>query len=76
MECKMQAAPPIQISINGEARQIPSPQTVASLLDWLNLGSDRVAVEVNKIIVRKRDWAGTAVSEGSQIEIVEFVGGG
>ncbi len=46
------------------------------LLDWLKIGSDRVAVELNKSIVRKRDWERTLLSDGSQIEIVEFVGGG
>ena len=51
-------------------------QSVASLLELLRLPSERVAVEVNKTIVRKRDWQNTAICNGSRIEIVEFVGGG
>jgi thiamine biosynthesis protein ThiS len=66
----------ISVVINGEPREVPAHQCVAALLDWLNVASDRVAVELNKSIVRKRDWAETKVGKGAQIEIVEFVGGG
>ena len=66
----------VEITVNGERRQIPSDQSVAAVLSWLQLSSDRVAVELNKRIVRKRDWEQTPVPPGSQIEVVEFVGGG
>ena len=66
----------VEITVNGERRQIPSDQSVAAMLSWLQLPSDRVAVELNKRIVRKRDWDQTAVPAASQIEVVEFVGGG
>ena len=67
---------PITIWVNGEARNVPSNQSVSALLDCLRLASDRVAVELNKAIVRSRDWENTTVPNGSHIEIVEFVGGG
>jgi thiamine biosynthesis protein ThiS len=57
-------------------KEVPSNRTVAELLEWLEVACDRVAVELNKSIVRKRDWRQTVVSGGSQLEIVEFVGGG
>jgi thiamine biosynthesis protein ThiS len=66
----------INIVINGEPREIPANQCVAALLDWLSISSDRVAVELNKSIVRKRDWAEAQIGNGARIEIVEFVGGG
>jgi sulfur carrier protein len=66
----------IHITINGEQRQVPSGQSVAALLQHLEIGADRVAVELNKAIVRKRDWEQTPVTGGAQLEIVEFVGGG
>jgi thiamine biosynthesis protein ThiS len=66
----------IQVVINGESREVPPDQSVASLLHLLSLPSERVAVELNKSIVRKREWGSTAIFEGSRIEIVEFVGGG
>ncbi len=66
----------IPVWINGEARDVPAGVCVASLLAWLGVAADRVAVEMNKAIVRKRDWPDEAVDAGSHIEIVEFVGGG
>jgi sulfur carrier protein len=68
--------PLISVFINGQEKQIPSQQSVSELLRWLNLPADRLAIELNRSIVRKRDWPNTSVASGSQIEIVEFVGGG
>jgi len=66
----------MEITVNGEARQVRSGESVATLLASLEIASERVAVELNRAIVRKRDWSETLVPEGSKIEIVEFVGGG
>jgi thiamine biosynthesis protein ThiS len=66
----------IAVLVNGATREVPAGSTIAALLDWLGVSSDKVAVELNKSIVRKRDWDSAVVSAGAQIEIVEFVGGG
>jgi sulfur carrier protein len=66
----------IRIHVNGEDKQAPVGCSVAALLAWLGVAGERVAVELNREIVRKRDWESTVVSGGAQIEIVEFVGGG
>ena len=66
----------VEITVNGERRQVSSGLSVASLLDLLRVASDRVAVELDRSIVRKRDWHETFVQNGAKIEIVEFVGGG
>lgn len=66
----------IGVLINGERRELPPNQSIANVLHSLNVPFDRVAIELNKAIVRKRDWENTTVAAGSQIEIVEFVGGG
>ena len=50
--------------------------TVAALLSWMNMDSSRVAVELNREIVRQPAWATSAVNEGAQVEVVWFVGGG
>ncbi len=70
------AAESIRVYINGEARELPPRQTVADLLSTLGLPAERVAIELNKSIVRKREWETTLVNAEAQIEIVEFVGGG
>jgi sulfur carrier protein len=66
----------INIRVNGEPRQVPPNQSLARLLTFLEIAPERVAVELDKSIVRKRDWDKTTVEDGSQLEIVEFVGGG
>ncbi len=66
----------ITVFVNGQPKDIAPDQSVAALLESLRVSSDKVAVELNQSIVRKRDWQRTPVPDGSQIEIVEFVGGG
>ena len=66
----------IRVYINGEPRQVPAERSVAALLATLEIPAERVAIELNKAIVRKREWESTLVGEGAQVEIVEFVGGG
>ncbi len=66
----------VRIYINGESHHLSGQQSIASLLASLNVPAERVAIELNKCIVRKREWESTLVGEGAQLEIVEFVGGG
>jgi sulfur carrier protein len=69
-------SPLIAVWVNGEPKEVPAGQSIAELLDVLEVARDRVAVELNKCLVRRRDWQQTAVTPGSYVEIVEFVGGG
>lgn len=64
------------ITVNGERRELSGEHSIDTLLQNLNLPADRVAVELNKVLIRKREWHATAVQDGAQLEIVEFVGGG
>lgn len=66
----------MDIFVNGETRRIDEGTTVLSLLRQLSLPETRVAVERNRSIVRKTEFAGTALRDGDRIEIVTFVGGG
>jgi sulfur carrier protein len=66
----------IEITVNGHKSAIPEGQTVEMMLVRLGIRPDRVAVELNKQIVSKRDWASTIVPADSCVEVVEFVGGG
>lgn len=66
----------IQVTVNGELKSVPSGFDVGRLLQYLSINPARVAVELNRAIVRKQDWDATAVEEGAQLEIVWFVGGG
>jgi len=66
----------MEIYVNGEKRQVGEGATVLSLLMDLSLPDTRVAVERNRSLVRKPEFAGTVLGEGDRIEIVTFVGGG
>ncbi len=66
----------VGIVLNGEPRRVPEGLNVAGLLKFLEIDGGRVAVELNREIVRKNDWESAEVSDGAQIEVVWFVGGG
>lgn len=66
----------ISIHVNGTVSSLPHEQSVEQMLTHLGLRGDRVAVELNKQLVPKRQWGTTPVTSGAQVEIVEFVGGG
>lgn len=64
------------IFINGEARELGDGLTVAAMLDVLELPKQRVAIEINRQVIRKQEWDATHVSDNDRIEVVHFVGGG
>ncbi len=66
----------IKIVVNGEERTAPAGQNIIGILAVLGLEADRLAVELNRSIVKKTDWNSTPVEDGASLEIVQFVGGG
>ena len=66
----------IQVAVNGEIRSIPNGQTIRQLLELLELDPARVAVELDRRIVKQPDWEATIIVVGAHLEIVQFVGGG
>jgi thiamine biosynthesis protein ThiS len=66
----------INIRVNGEPREVAAGSTILMLVEGLGLRPDRLAVELNRAIVKQPLWAETEVPPGAEIEIVQFVGGG
>jgi thiamine biosynthesis protein ThiS len=66
----------IQIVVNGQVRDVPEGQSLSRLLAWMEIQPDRIAVELNRAIVRRPDWDRTMIGPGASLEIVQFVGGG
>jgi len=64
------------LHINGEAREFADSLSLASLLKEMALKGDRVAIELNRNIVPRDQWAQTILHNGDVLEIVHFVGGG
>ena len=66
----------VDILLNGETRELRAGTTVEELVRDLGMVPDRVAIEYNLRILKKRHWGTTALSHGDRLEIVHFVGGG
>jgi thiamine biosynthesis protein ThiS len=66
----------MRLHINGEDKEFTQLSTLAELVDKLGAKADRVAVELNRNIVPRRDWESTPLKDGDRLEIVHFVGGG
>ena len=66
----------VEISVNGDRVKVASGETLAGLLERLQLRGDRVAVERNRVIVARADWESAILEAGDTLEIVHFVGGG
>jgi len=66
----------LHITVNGETRLAPAGSTVAALLSSMGIDLARVAVERNEEVVPRGTWQTAALSDGDQVEIVSFVGGG
>jgi len=64
------------ITVNGEKKETPGGLTIAGLLQFLKVQSERVAVELNLDIVKKDRYSTTPVKEGDSVEIVSFMAGG
>ncbi|WP_295881146.1 sulfur carrier protein ThiS [uncultured Thiohalocapsa sp.] len=66
----------MQIIVNGEARDIPDDLDMAGLIEQLELGGRRIAVEVNRELVPRSTFAGHRLRDGDRVEIIHAVGGG
>ena len=64
------------LTVNGEPVEIEVPCTLQELLDHLQLGSRKLAVEINGEIIPRSAYAGHALYEGDRIEVVQAIGGG
>ena len=64
------------ITINGEKHGFGGSKSLQELVLSLNLDPEKIAVELNRDIVKRPLWDSTPVEAGAQLEIVQFVGGG
>ena len=66
----------MELLINGEPREVPEATSLQALLRLLELQEERVAVELNRSIVKRDRWSDTLLRDHDRLEIVQFVGGG
>ena len=62
--------------LNGDPYEIAAPLSVTALLAELSIDARRVAVEHNLVVLKRAAFDATAINDGDEVEIVNFVGGG
>lgn len=66
----------MRVYVNGEAKELSGPLSLSELITQLELPAARIAVELNRHVVRRNDWSTTMLNDDDRLEIVHFVGGG
>jgi len=66
----------MKVFVNGEAKDLDEALSLAALVARLELPAARIAIELNREVVRRSDWSSTMLKDEDRIEIVHFVGGG
>ena len=66
----------MNIVVNGNDTNVAEGSVISDLIKSLGLNAQRLAVELNRRIIRRAEWDSTTISEGDRVEIVHFVGGG
>ena len=66
----------ISISINGTVHQFDAPISVTALIEHMQLGNKRIALERNGEIVPRGQFNTQLLADGDKLEIVVAVGGG
>lgn len=66
----------MNIIVNGESRAVAPGLTAAQLVELLELGGRRLAMEINREILPRSRYAEHELRDGDRIEIVQAIGGG
>jgi sulfur carrier protein len=66
----------MKIILNGQERSFEAPLTITALLQQMELGGRRVAVEVNQEIVPRSQHGVFELQDNDRVEVVFAIGGG
>jgi sulfur carrier protein len=68
----------IQVTVNGDPRELPEDATIASVLELLHGAAGRrgMAVAVSGEVVPRGAWETTRLRDGQRVEVVAAVQGG
>ena len=65
----------MKIIINGKSRKV-GVKTLEELMVFLKYDPEKVILSVNGQLVEKDEYAKTTLSDGDNLEVFSFVGGG
>ncbi len=66
----------IKIKLNGKTKTIVEKSTLYELINNFKIPITKVAIELNKKIVNKKEIKKIKLTTNDKIEIVHFIGGG
>jgi len=66
----------MQIILNGNPTEVPDGIAMDDLIEWLELTSQRLAVEVNEKLVPRSRFGEHHLTPSDRVEIIQAVGGG
>lgn len=66
----------MEITLNGQAHQLPGPITLTALLESLGLGGKPVVAELNREALLPRHFPETQLKAGDTLEIITLAAGG
>jgi thiamine biosynthesis protein ThiS len=66
----------IKIIVNGKQMTVKLKFSVKNLADKLKLPINKVAIEINKEIINKKNIKRILLKNGDKVEVVHFIGGG
>jgi sulfur carrier protein len=66
----------VKVTLNGEAREVPSGTTLAQLVSLVTDQTAGVAAALNGEVLPRRSWAGAPLADRDEVEVVTAVQGG
>ena len=65
-----------KIQLNGSFYEIKSGSSLDELLNKLKIKKNKVAVEINGVIIERNKYFNLILKQNDKVEIVHFIGGG
>ncbi len=66
----------ISIRLNGTEEQFPDGSTLAEVVQRITSATQGIAVAVDAQVIRRNEWASTALRPGAQVDVLTAVQGG
>tara|TARA_B100001750_G_scaffold4501_1_gene3554 strand:+ start:359 stop:577 length:219 start_codon:yes stop_codon:yes gene_type:complete len=65
-----------KIQLNGSPHEIIDGSNLNELLNKLKIQKNKVAIEVNGVIIERKKYPKLILNKNDKVEIVHFIGGG
>ena len=66
----------MNIHVNGERLDLPINSKITDLFSYLGFQNQRIALEVNELIIPKSKHSTFLLSDNDKVEVIKAVGGG